>query len=1277
MHQRRWRNLNKRIGVTSLILAAGFGLRAQAPDSEVRARESAPPFQIRVETNLVTVRVIVRDAQGHPVQNLHKQDFRLFDNGKPREISGFAVETSAGASPPTALSTSPAAGASPPTAPSTSLAAGATPAAPFPRRFVTLFFDDLHLDDGAVAETRNAAWRYLSTALRPDDRAAIVTSSGQTGIDFTDDREKLHDVLFKVAGHSRTVPTGGQCPAIGDYQAYLMDQRQQKDVIDIAVAEGWDCRCKGINETGECRDTELRQAVAQAAQIWSLAETQSLNTLDLADAVVRRMAGMPGQRILVLVSPGFLTTTHGQMIDALIDRAVRQNVVVNAIDAAGLYTRDSRNPILFTRLDLQTAKNQIVNAGLNVQRDVLAGIAAGTGGTFFHNSNDFNTAFRETAQAPERVYILSFSLADAELDGRFHTLRVALNNSSGLDIQARRGYFANPQPTEKAPIKSEIESAVFSLDERQDFPATISVIAEPSALRVTIHVDIQDLQFRKEGDSNLNTLIFDTALFDHDGKYVEGKESSLDFRLPDAKLEKLRQSGINAVARIQVAPGTYRIREVVRDTESKKTTELNSSAQVSAIPQAQMAIPSQPAADEKQNQPVPEGTINDFLGAVPGLAGLNPAPNQDRLPGLLDRAEQNVKRFFDALPATSAHEQIALDRLDKIDHEKEEFNYQDLPRPAGEGVGREEFRTDGAGKRTEPKPLEHGYVTNRFASMLALFHPLYRSESTFRYLGTQNVNGEPADVVYFAQIPGKARFQQAVETETGPLQILVQGLAWIDSDSRIIRLRAELLEPHDDPDLQMQTTDLLFQAVHFQDIAEAFWLPQQVTVTMTWRGAEFRNRHEYSDFQLLRTQTATLEGAPHDLPRETTLLAQFKPKIRLVLSQVPNYTCLETIQRSLEKRRAKAFIPLDSMHLEVSMLADKELLAWPGAHRFEELDLSSFAAGGLLGSGVFASLATGVFLHDTATITGHGGEELAGRPVTRFDYRVPAESSGYRIQTKDSSAKVAIAGSFWIDPVSLELVRLEVRADDLPAALGILRTVTTIDYAPMRVADSNILLPQAAQMILTQLNGDVNRNDIQFSHCHEYLAESSIRFDTSNTAPGASAQPRQTIDLPAGLIVPIELETVIDSDTAHVGDLLRGHVTSDVRQKGKTIIPKGALATGRVRAIQRQHTPENVVNLTIEIAELEWENWRAQFYGEFLSSASARDGDSSLINLPNKEMGVPDVVASMTTPREIVYGAAIPGTGVLHMAGKRFRIASGFRMEWRTLEPNQGLRKSK
>jgi VWFA-related protein len=432
----------------------------------------------------------------------------------------------------------------------------------------------------------------------PDDRVAIVTSSGYAGSDFTADRVQLHDALFRVAGHSRTVPQGRQCPAIGEYQAFLIDQRQQSDAIEIATQEGYECHCRLVNEDPECSDMERRGAVAQAAQIWSLADEQSLRALDLADAVVRRMAAMPGQRILVLVSPGFLCVTRGKMIDALIDRALRQNVVVNSIDAAGLYTRQSNNPNPMVRHDLQVLKTRIENDGLSVQRDILAGIAAGTGGTYFRNSNDLDTGFHDTAQEPEVSYLLSFSPSDVKMDGRFHTLKVALNTGSGWDIQARRGYFASTAPAEKAPRKNELENPIFSQEERYDFPATVTARMEASALRVRIHVDIRALQFRKERDRNLNTLTFHTALFDRNGNYVAGKESSLDFRLPDAKLESMRQSGLNAETLFRVAPGAYRIREVVRDTETGKMAELNCNIEVSVAPPAQLPRPSE---QEKNN----------------------------------------------------------------------------------------------------------------------------------------------------------------------------------------------------------------------------------------------------------------------------------------------------------------------------------------------------------------------------------------------------------------------------------------------------------------------------------------------------------------------------------------------------------------------------------------------------------------------------------------------------------------------------------------------------
>jgi len=82
----------------------------------------------------------------------------------------------------------------------------------------------------------------------------------------------------------------------------------------------------------------------------------------------------------------------------------------------------------------------------------------------------------------------------------------------------------------------------------------------------------------------VDKLIFHTTLFDRDGKYVAAKEASLDLHLKDATLEKFAQSGINAKTSFQVAPGTYRVREVVRDTESSGTSALNCTVEVPGPP---------------------------------------------------------------------------------------------------------------------------------------------------------------------------------------------------------------------------------------------------------------------------------------------------------------------------------------------------------------------------------------------------------------------------------------------------------------------------------------------------------------------------------------------------------------------------------------------------------------------------------------------------------------------------------------------------------------------
>jgi VWFA-related protein len=581
------------LALSVLMLATVPGAAQQnAIPPEIQAQESTPQFRIRTERNLVLVRVVVRDANGRTIGNLHREDFRLLDDGKPQEITGFAVETSA---------VKPEA-AQPPVAP-----AVPTKHAPVvvPQRFVGLFFDDFHMEVEGIGRTRNAAWSYVTKSIRPQDRVAIFTATGKDQLDFSGDRAKLHDALVRLVARPNP-PTG--CPHIDDYEAYLVDQLHEPRALFVLHREA--LACAGVNvsiNSGTDPSTEKsaymmspqetaaalkdsegvstleveRQAESEAAAVWTRAETVTQYSLQAIEDSVRRLAAMPGQRCLVLVSPGFLTETQGAKVDLITDRALQQQVVVSAIDAVGLDTREAHKAGDAVLLGVSDLKARLRNMGSIASSGVLAHLSADTGGVFFHNSNDFIEGFREAAAVPEVYYVLAFSPQDIKLNGKFHSLKVTLNSPQPYTVQARRGYFASEATlAEKAPEVDQLERAVFSLDERHDLPAEVSAKVEKlndrkAKLIVSIRVNISSLRYRKEGDRSVDKLIFDTALFDQDGKYVTSKEASLDLHLKDATLEKFSKSGIIAQTNFEVAPGTYRVREVVRDSQSTGMSALN------------------------------------------------------------------------------------------------------------------------------------------------------------------------------------------------------------------------------------------------------------------------------------------------------------------------------------------------------------------------------------------------------------------------------------------------------------------------------------------------------------------------------------------------------------------------------------------------------------------------------------------------------------------------------------------------------------------------------
>jgi VWFA-related protein len=580
------------MGVTSLLLFVGLlaagvfsGVPAAAGqgsgEQEIATQDVQAPFKVQVQRNMVVVRVIVRDSNGRPVPRLRKEDFRLLDNGKPQEIDQFALESSRRTSAMAPLAPGKE---SDEEAASQAGAANATA-----RNYQALYFDDLQMKFEDIVPARDAADRYLAATLTAADRAGIFTSSGQGNLDFTDDRSKLHEALFKLRPRPMISTDTNSCPDIGDYQAYLIVQQHDPSATDIATQEFIQCNCGGQQV---CSSQAANMVEAEATRLLNDWETQSEGVLRGLEQVIRRTALLPGQRSVIFLSPGFLLYNLESQIAEIADRALRSSVVISALDPRGLYviipSGDASRPTVLTpnRPDLMARKQQIIEQGFSLAEEVLYDFAGDTGGQFFHNSNDLDKGFRQVGTLSDVYYVLAFSPRNLKFDGRFHKLKVSLVNPAGFTIQARHGYFAPKASVDVATkAKEEIEQAVYSQDELNELPIDVhtqfyKVNESDVRLAVLTHLDLSSVRFRKEQDRHLNKLTFLTVLFDRDGKYVVGKEKLVEFHLRDATLARLTQTGITLKVEFDLKPGTYLVRQIVRDSEAGQLSGLNRTVEI-------------------------------------------------------------------------------------------------------------------------------------------------------------------------------------------------------------------------------------------------------------------------------------------------------------------------------------------------------------------------------------------------------------------------------------------------------------------------------------------------------------------------------------------------------------------------------------------------------------------------------------------------------------------------------------------------------------------------
>ena len=218
------------------------------------------------------------------------------------------------------------------------------------------------------------------------------------------------------------------CPTLTAYQAYVI----AKHIDPVA---GCGCgRCEIC--AGDALEVALQQAQYAGETAWEQLKLDSSDVLDVLAQVTRILAATPGERVLLIVSPGFVTSNMDRQLSNLTEAFLRGHIVVNGLDDEGLPFANELPESLGGRGMRAAWVSRSMAQRMQTVTSFMAEAAAATGGRLILNNNDLEGGIRELSAAVPVSYVLGFSPRAAP-DGKFHKLKLTAETYA---VSTRAGY---------------------------------------------------------------------------------------------------------------------------------------------------------------------------------------------------------------------------------------------------------------------------------------------------------------------------------------------------------------------------------------------------------------------------------------------------------------------------------------------------------------------------------------------------------------------------------------------------------------------------------------------------------------------------------------------------------------------------------------------------------------------------------------------------------------------------------------------------------------------
>ena len=233
-------------------------------------------------------------------------------------------------------------------------------------------------------------------------------------------------------------------------------------------------------------------------------------------------------------------------------------------------------------------------------------------------------------------------------------------------------------------------------------------------------------------------------------------------------------------------------------------------------------------------------------------------PQELNLEDLLARTAEQVSAFVDQFSDVRCTEQVRQEKFGKDDKvglkEESTFDYLVILTNTGGELTLAESRLPVHAAKTDKKNRSM-LLSNGFATLFLVFHPLYSTSFNFALDGDETVNGRVFTKVKFQHIPGtRSVAALALRGREYPLEL--SGTAWIDPQTgSIAKIEAGIADTLQDVGLKSFRSEIEFAPVPFADAQPVYWFPTQAVVEVETPRQHWRNLHRFTQYQRFSVST--------------------------------------------------------------------------------------------------------------------------------------------------------------------------------------------------------------------------------------------------------------------------------------------------------------------------------------------------------------------------------------------------------------------------------------